>query len=450
MQKTINQNELKKHLSASVMFLDMNSFFASCEQQDNPALRNKPVAVCTYIAPYSPIIAPSIEAKKFGVKTGMRMNDAKILCPDLIQLQTSSNKYRDYHVKIMDVLKSYSQDVIPKSIDEAVINLKNYQLVYKDLHQLGLQIKHDIKTKVGDWLKCSIGLAPNTFLAKLASGIQKPDGFVTITPETIDDVLSKLKLENLPGIARNTSRKLVMAGINSPLELRYAQPLFLKNALKSIVGYYWYCRLNFMEVDLSSKPYKSMQAMRQISKQNRESIQYLQDLMLALCMRLEKRMVTQELYARSINIYLGYEDGTSWADHIRSELPIQDGNRLLDIYKKMVEEGEEKNGGPLINHQLTSMSLNVSAFVSGDLVQSDLFYTDHKRDKLRKTVYQIKNKFGSDALMKGAEVTRQKAFQDMIGFGSIKDLQTLQEGRKKEEIWEDNDNWVETDFDVFD
>ena len=439
MQKSINQNELKKHATASVMFIDMNSFFASCEQQDDPSLRGKPVVVCTYKSPYSPIIAPSIEAKTFGIKTGMRTNEARKLCPHLVQVDTSPNKYREYHVKIMDVLKSYSQDVIPKSIDEAVINFKNYHLVYKDLHQVGLQIKEDIRTKVGDWLKCSIGLAPNTFLAKLASDIQKPDGFVTITPDTIDEVLSKLKLESLPGIAKGTSKKLVMAGINNPLELRYAQPLFLKNALKSIVGYYWYCRLNFMEVDLSSKPYKSMQAMRQISKKNRESLQYLQDLMLALCMRLEKRMVTQELYARSINIYFGYADGTTWGSHTRSELPIQDGNRLLDIFKKMIKEGEATYGSPLINHLMSSMSLNVSGFVTGDLVQSDLFYTDHKRDKLRKTVYQIKSKYGGDALVKGAEVTRQKAFQDMIGFGSIKDLQ-------KDEVWEDNDDWLESEF----
>lgn len=443
MQKNINQNELKKHYNASVMFIDMNSFFASCEQQDDINLRHKPVAVCTYLSPYSPIIAPSIEAKRFGVKTGMRMNDAKKLCPELIQVDTTPNKYRDYHVKIMDVLRSYSQDVIPKSIDEAVINFKNYHLVYKDLHQLGLQIKQDITLKVGDYLKCSIGLAPNTFLAKLASGIQKPDGFVTITPETIDEVLGKLKLESLPGIAKGTSRKLVMAGINSPLELRYAQPQFLKNALKSIVGYYWYCRLNFMEVDLSSKPYKSMQAMRQISQENRKSIQYLQDLMLSLSMRLEKRMVTQELYARSINIYFGYEDGTSWANHTRSELPIQDGNRLLEIYKKLIADGEVETGEPLINHKMTSMSLNVSAFVTSDLVQSDMFYTDQKRDHLRKIVYQIKNRFGSESIMKGAEVTRQKAFQDMIGFGSIKDLQI-------DEVWEDKEEWLESDYDVFD
>lgn len=443
MQKNINQNDLKKHLTASVMFIDMNSFFASCEQQDNKELRGKPIVVCTYKSPYSPIIAPSIEAKKFGIKTGMRTNDAKKLCPDIVQVETSPNKYREYHVQIMDVLRSYSQDVIPKSIDEAVINFKNYHLVYHDLHQLGLQIKDDIKTKVGDYLKCSIGLAPNTFLAKLASGIQKPDGFVTITPDTIDDILRKLKLESLPGIAKGTSRKLVMAGINSPLELRYAQPLFLKNALKSIVGYYWHCRLNFMEVDLSSKPYKSMQAMRQISKENRQSLQYLQDLLLALSMRLEKRMVTQELYCRSINISFGYEGGNSWGGHKRSELPIQDGNRLLDIFKKLISEGEEENGAPLLNDKITSINLNVSAFVSADLVQSDLFYTDHKRDKLRKTVYELKNKFGHDAVMKGAEVTREKAFQDMIGFGSIKDLQI-------DEVWESEDVSVEDDYDIFD
>jgi len=443
MQKSINQNELKKHLQASVMFIDMNSFFASCEQQDDITLRGKPVVVCTYVAPHSPIIAPSIEAKKYGIKTGMRTNDAKKLCPELIQLATSPDKYRNYHIKIMEVLKSYSQDVIPKSIDEAVINFKNYHLVYKDLVEVALNIKADITHKVGDYLKCSIGLAPNTFLAKLASNIKKPDGLTVITPETIDDVLKKLNLEDLPGIAKGTSIKLVMAGINSPLELRYAQPWFIKNALKSIVGYYWHCRLNFMEVDLSTKPYKSMQAMRQISKESRKSVQYLHDLMLALCMRLEKRMVTQELYARSMNIYFTYEDGTGWSDHIRSELPIQDGNRLLEIFKKLISTQESKDGSLLINERMTSMSLNVSAFVSGDLVQSDMFYTDHKRDQLRKTVYNIKNKFGYGSVVKGAEITKQKAFQDMIGFGSIKDLQ-------KDEIWEDNDDWLENDFDVFD
>lgn len=443
MQKNINQNELKKHLQASVMFIDMNSFFASCEQQDNPQLRGKPIVVCTYIAPHSPIIAPSIEAKKYGIKTGMRTNDAKKLCPELVQLATSPDKYRDYHVKIMDVLKSYSQDVIPKSIDEAVINFKNYHLVYKDLVQVAHQIKSDITDKVGDWLKCSIGLAPNTFLAKLASDIKKPDGLTVITPETIDNILGKLNLEDLPGIAKGTSLKLVMAGIKSPLELRHAQPWFLKNALKSVVGYYWHCRLNFMEVDLSSKPYKSMQAMRQISTENRKSIQYLNDLMLALCMRLEKRMVTQELYARSMHISFNYEDGSGWSDHIRSELPIQDGNRLLNIFKQLIASHEANNVGKLINERMTSMSLNVSGFVTDDLVQSDMFYTDHKRDKLRKTVYQIKNKYGYASVVKGAEITKQKAFQDMIGFGSIKDLQ-------KDEIWEDNDDWLESDFDVFD
>ncbi len=288
-----------------------------------------------------------------------------------------------------------------------------------------------------------IGLAPNTFLAKLASGIVKPDGFVTITPETIDEVLGKLKLESLPGIAKSTSQKLVMAGINSPLELRYAQPQYLKNALKSIVGYYWYCRLNFMEVDLSSKPYKSMQAMRQISKQNRESLQYLQDLLLALCMRLEKRMVAQELYCRSINISMGFDEGKHWGGHTRSELPIQDGNRLLEIFKKLIADGENETDSALLNNKITSLSLNVSAFVSADLVQSDMFYTDHKRDKLRKTVYELKNRFGHESIMKGAEVTRQKAFQDMIGFGSIKDLQV-------EEVWNNEEDPQEDDYDIFD
>lgn len=198
----MNANRLGTHTEPTVLFVDMNSFFASCEQQDNYWLRGRPVAVCVYTGPRGCVIAPSIEAKLRGVKTGMRLDEAMLLCPDLVPVETSPDRYRNYHVKLIRVFKRFSDDVLPKSIDGAVIDLTNYQLAYKSMPDVARQVKAAIWAEVGDYLRCSIGIAPNAFLAKLASNLHKPDGLTTISPATIDGVLGKLTLTDLPGIGQ--------------------------------------------------------------------------------------------------------------------------------------------------------------------------------------------------------------------------------------------------------
>src|ERR1043165_8520745 len=126
------------------MYVDMNSYFASCEQQRHPELRGKPLGVITYDSPNAAVIAASIEAKKFGIKSGMRLGDCRALCPQMITITTHPAWYREIHVKIMAILRRYCDDVIPKSIDEAVANFHSYHMVYKDLTAVAKQIKADI------------------------------------------------------------------------------------------------------------------------------------------------------------------------------------------------------------------------------------------------------------------------------------------------------------------
>src|SRR5690606_12959123 len=121
----------------------------------------------------------------------------------------------------------------PRSIDEAVLNLHHYKYVYKDPVALARQIKKDIRNEAGDWLTCSIGIAPNVLLAKLASDLQNPDGLVVISPENIDDVLRHLRLEDLPGIARGMAARLRKGGFFTPLDIRYARPQDLQVACQS-------------------------------------------------------------------------------------------------------------------------------------------------------------------------------------------------------------------------
>src|ERR1700756_4532768 len=123
----MNQNSIEVRTEARVLFVDMNSFFARCEQQVNFWLRNRPVGVCVYTGKYGCVISLSTEAKELGIKAGMRLNDVMAICPEFIPVESNPARYRDFHKKIIGILMENCEDVVPKSIDEAIINLTNYE-----------------------------------------------------------------------------------------------------------------------------------------------------------------------------------------------------------------------------------------------------------------------------------------------------------------------------------
>ena len=419
----INQNNLKADPNRVVMFVDMNSYFASCEQQVNYWLRDRPVVVCVYTGQHGCIIAPSIEAKRRGVKMGLRLHEAVKICPDLIPLPTNPSLYREIHVKIMNLLRRYCPEVIPKSIDEAIVNLSDYALVYEDPIKLAKQIKEDIRKEIGDYLRCSIGLGPNAFLAKLATEIQKPDGLVWITKDNIDGYLAKMKLTDLPGIADAMAERLRRSGIHTPLELRHAAPAHIHRACKSIVGEHWHHRLNFSEVDVATRDYQAMQAMRQISKAQRRHVNLLRELFQTLCMTLERRMVKMNYFSNEINFSANYEDGYSWKTKIHTAKPVQDGMEVMELIKVRMKKMEDEHpGSTIINSNLVAMCVMVTAFIPDELVQVELFENNIRKNTLRKVVYDIKDKFGRDKVMKAAELQDEEVLKDVIGFGSVKDL----------------------------
>lgn len=422
----MNQNSLHTKLEARVLFIDMNSFFASCEQQTNYWLRGRPIAVCVYTGKYGCVIAPSIEAKKRGIKLGMRLNDAIKICPDLVPLETNPEKYRTFHARIMGILKRYSEDVIPKSIDEAIVDLSSYKNIYPDVVKVAKEIKKNILDEVGDYLKCSIGIAPNAFLAKLASDIEKPDGLTLINPENIDSVLKKLELTDFPGISKGMKNRLNKAGIYTPLELRYSTPEKLKAACKSIIGLHWYYRLHFQEVDLqSTEEYKNMSAMRMVSKEQRKDIQNLRDILMMLCLTLEKRMLTKQLYCKRVSFYTKYEDGSAFEDKFYTEQPLQDGMEIFHILEERQNNYRIKNklSSNIINSNTTTIGVVIGQFIHDDILQLNIFDNAHlKNNKLRKTVYEIKDKYGFKKIKRASELQDKEVVDDVIGFGSIKDV----------------------------
>ena len=422
----MNQNTLRTQLEARVLFIDMNSFFASCEQQTNYWLRGRPIAVCVYTGKYGCVIAPSIEAKQRGIKLGLRLNEAMKICPDLVPLETNPDKYRTYHARIMKVLKRYSNEVIPRSIDEAVMDLSSYKNIYPDVVEVAKKIKQEIRDEVGDYLKCSIGIAPNAFLAKLASDIQKPDGLTIITPENIDSVLKKLELTDLPGIAKGMKERLNKAGIYTPYDLRHSTPEKLKAACKSIIGQHWHYRLHFQEVDMrATQEYKNMSAMRMVSKEQRRDVKNLLDTLMMLCLTLEKRLMQKHLFCKRVQCFIRYENMPPYEDSFYTEQPIQDGMELYHILqdRQLAFQQKHKIAQNIIDTNTISIGVVVQDFINEDLVQLNIFDNSHlKSNKARKTVYSIKNKYGAQTIKRASEMNDDDLADDVIGFGNVKDV----------------------------
>ena len=173
-----------------VLHVDLNAAFARAEQQAWPRLRGKPVGVTPFPSPGGAIISPSYELKAAGVKTAMRIRDARLLSPNLILKQSSPPLYREVHRRFCRIFRDYSPDVYPKSIDEAVILLRGTPaLKTRSMEDIGLEIKARVKEEIGSWMLVNVGIGPNAFLAKTAAGLHKPDGLDRIDAANLRDTL---------------------------------------------------------------------------------------------------------------------------------------------------------------------------------------------------------------------------------------------------------------------
>ena len=235
-----------------IMYVDLNSCFATIEQQSRPMLRGRPVAISNRITPNSCIIAASYEAKARGVKVGMRRSEAILLCPDLIFVETEPDKYIFVHQKLRDIMESYSPIVVMKSIDEGLLDLAESPKHIRQMPHAKLtqEIKTRLRTEIGCWMRCNIGISSNRFLAKTAAELHKPDGFDEITAGNQRQVFSTLKLTDLPGINLRMQARLNAVGIFTPLQLLDAdERTLVKMVCHSIDGTKWYKRLRGIEVD---------------------------------------------------------------------------------------------------------------------------------------------------------------------------------------------------------
>jgi DNA polymerase-4 len=203
----------------SFLHIDLNSFFASVEQQLHPEYRGKPVGVCGTMADTGALIAASYEAKALGIKTLTKVGEAKRICPEIILVDGSHSVYSEFSHKIAAAVERCCPVAHTPSIDEMVCELMGRERELPNARRIALEIKQAIKDDVGETLRCSIGMAPNRYLAKIASDMQKPDGLIGLLPSQLPRAIAHLELRDLPGVGAKTEARLNGKGVTTMEQL---------------------------------------------------------------------------------------------------------------------------------------------------------------------------------------------------------------------------------------
>lgn len=195
------------------LFIDMNSFFASCEQQRKPELRHRPVAVIPTDAETTACIAASYEAKAFGVKTGTPVWEARKLCPGIKCVVADHKWYVVMHNRVLDALRSVLPVDRIMSIDEMSCRLSGDERIPANAEAVAHRVKAAVYERAGDYMHCSIGIGPNVMLAKMAADMRKPNGLVLLPDDELPGALHHLKLQDFPGIGPRMERRLNLYGV---------------------------------------------------------------------------------------------------------------------------------------------------------------------------------------------------------------------------------------------
>lgn len=403
--------------NARVLYLDMNAFFASIEQQRNPELRGKPVAVVSHVGPAGTVLASSYEAKAYGIKTGMRLREAWQLCPKLITPETSFLPYRVTHRHFMAILRDVcGPEVRACSVDEAVIPLSPNWQGSEKAHDVALEIKRRFKEELGEYIRCSIGIAPNHWLGKFATDIRKPDGLLEVTLQTTAELLSTVELPDLCGIAEGNTKRLNRYGITTPVELYEANEDWLRRTY-GIWGQHWYWRLHGYESFVDSGPLKSMSHEHALKHwaHSRAEVAPVVD---RLADRLIHRLRHNHFQCRQVGIFVRVKDYGSHFFHRDLHIGNQTYSLLLTTIHQLLEEIPAVPPGPIKKVGIYFGGLVQAA----NGFQMDLF-SDGKSERMSVAIEQVREKFGFKAIAQGTVVgLNPKVAEEKLGFGRVKDL----------------------------
>ena len=373
------------------MHIDMNAFFASVEQRCNPALRGRPIAVIGS-AKRTVVTTASYEARAFGVKTGMNKYEALAVCPELILVVGDNRKYMDASERINAILLQFSPRVEAASIDEAYLDISGTAGLFGPPRSVALLIKERIREEVG--LTCSIGIAPNKLLAKLASDMQKPDGLVIVRDEDVSGLLEDLPASELCGIGPMLTVHLAALGINTCGQLgRY--PAGLLRGRFGIIG----ARLSLMGRGIDDTPVAWAHEDGPLAKSVGHSMTLPEDVsdkremkrhILQLSEMVGARARRYGVAASRVTLTLRYADFYTFTRRKAMAGPTNDTREIYGAACAILDSERLRLSVRLIGVSITDT-------VKG-MAQLPLFEDDVKRRRLLDAIDSINSVFGSGKL----------------------------------------------------
>jgi DNA polymerase-4 len=322
-----------------VMHIDLNSCFATVEQQARPMLRGRPVAIVNRRTEHTMIVTASYEAKAMGVKLGMRLRDARKLCPSLVGIESDPAKYRYVYHKLMAIMSEYSSHFRMKSIDEGVIDfaLTTGAMQQRDLVDIGHEIKQRLRNEIGCAMRCNVGIGTNRFLAKMAASLHKPDGLDVITHQNLREVLGSLELQDLTGVAVRNEHRLNAVGIYTPLQMLDATPEVLRLAFGGVVGEWWHQRLRGWEVDKRDFPMRTIGRQYVLERFDLNHDQVLQRLH-NLCESVGFKLRSQGKQARGVFVYAKSKSKGYWRARHMASVPFSSNQAIYSLAAWLFQE----------------------------------------------------------------------------------------------------------------
>jgi DNA polymerase-4 len=399
-----------------VMHIDLNSCFATIEQQARPLLRGRPVAIVNRRIENTMIITCSYEAKAMGVKLGMRLKEARALCPDLIGLESDPPKYKYVYHQLMRIMNDYSAHVRMKSIDEGVIDFSEttQAIAGRSLEEIGYEIKQRLWDEVGVAMNCNVGIGTNRFLAKTAASLHKPNGLDMITHENLREVFSSLELTDLTGIAGQMEKRLNAVGIFTPLEFLDADEVTLRRIVfKSIDGSAWYQRLRGWEVDKRDFSLKS--AGRQFVMDGyRLPYAAVLKRLHHLCEETGAKVRSKGMVARGVMVYARTYDYGGWHARTMAPLPFFSNEAIYQQAKKLFEKAPE--GIKMI--AVTCYGLEPA---DADIHQLNLFGDELAQVRaITSAVDEINSRYGKRVIHSADTLGTGQYVKEKIPFGSTR------------------------------
>jgi len=349
------------------LFIDMNSYFASCEQQEDPKLRGKPVIVVPMMTDSTCAIAASYEAKKYGIKTGTNVGEAKAMCPDLKLVLARHDVYTRYHQKWIEALDQHTPLTKVWSIDEASSRL---ELRNRNLDR-AIAVAHDIKQglqeNVGSCIRASIGLAPNGYLGKIASNMQKPDGLVVLEGKDLPGPLLDLDLSDLIGVGPNMEKRLQAAGVWTMSQLWNLSPKHLRAIWRSVEGERFWYKLHGYDIP-DPETGKSVVGHSRILDPELRAPDKALDVARRLTVKACQRLRRYNMFATNFALSVRDADGRRWGNDMHLH-PAQDSLMFIRILHAMWGHMLHDLGNPkrLKKVAVTLYGLSESPVTTGDL-----------------------------------------------------------------------------------